>query len=333
MLNKKNVISSILSLALGFFLVWLILKFTEVDLEQIVSSFYSLNPLYAGLAITTLIIHTVLTAYKWGLVTQKLTPDNHQPLKFYLFYTTLGSLTMQFMPQYVGMVMVQNLALRIHKISSFSKGFLSVVYDQFFNLLIPLLLFPTSIFYVLGYISLGVAIFIWIATIVLTHFIISKWHRRLISFLIKALTWVKQLKSGKSQQEKPKITSGSDSILGKNFTLYLYWISVVRYIVWMIRGVLIAIAGGFKIKLWAIAFISPIVQLAMLLSFTPANLGFMEFSWIGLLGLFGVVDDVSVQFALMQRFLYVVAVVIILAVFAVVSFGERFALFTSKQNQ
>ncbi|MGD1918952.1 MAG: lysylphosphatidylglycerol synthase transmembrane domain-containing protein [Pleurocapsa sp.] len=332
MLNKKNVISSVLSLALGFLLVWLILRFTEVDLEQIIASFYSLNPLYAGLAITTLIVHTVLTAYKWGLVTQKLTPDSQQPLKFYLFYTTLGSLTMQFMPQYEGMVMVQNLALRIHKISSFSKGFLSVVYDQFFNLLIPLLLFPASIFYVLGYISLGVAIFTWIATIILTHFIINKWHRSLISFLIKALTWVKQLKSGKNKTNQSAISTSNDSILGKDFTLYLYWTSVTRYVGWMIRGVLIAIAGGFKIKLWAIAFISPIVQLAMLLSFTPANLGFMEFSWIGLLGLFDVLDDVAVKFALMQRFLYVVAVVIILAVFAVVSFVEKFALFTSKQN-
>ncbi|MGB5711156.1 MAG: lysylphosphatidylglycerol synthase transmembrane domain-containing protein, partial [Waterburya sp.] len=319
MLTKKNVISSILSLALGFFLVWLILRFTEVDLEQIISSFYSLNPLYAGLAITALIIHTFLTAYKWGLVTQKLTPDNQQPLKFYLFYITLGSLTMQFMPQYIGMVMVQNLALRVHKISSFSRGFLSVVYDQFFNLLIPLLLFPTSLLYILQYISLSVAVFIWITTIILTHFIINKWHRRIISWLIKVLTWVKQLKAGKEQSTPTDISTGNDSILGKQFTLYLYWISVLRYAVWIIRGVLIAIAGGFKIKLWAVAFISPIVQLAMLLSFTPANLGLMEFSWIGLLGLFDVPDASAVKFALMQRFLYIVAVVIILAVFAVVS--------------
>lgn len=332
MLTKKNVISSILSLALGFFLVWLILRFTEVDLEQIVASFYTLNPLYAGLAITALIVHTFLTAYKWGIVTQKLTPDNQQPLKFYLFYTTLGSLTMQFMPQYVGMVMVQNLALRLHKISSVSRGFMSVVYDQFFNLLIPLLLFPTSILYVLGYISLSVAVFIWIATIVGTHFIINRWHRRLIYQIIAALSWVKQLKSRKTQADRTKIDTGKDSLLSKQFTLYLYWISVVRYLVWIVRGVLIAIAGGFKIKLWAVAFISPIVQLAMLLSFTPANLGLMEFSWIGLLGLFDVPDASAVKFALMQRFLYVVAVVIILAVFAVVSFIERFALFTSKQN-
>lgn len=332
MLTKKNVISSILSLGLGFFLVWLILRFTNVNVEEIVASFYSLNPLYAGAAIAALILHTFLTAYKWGLVTQKLTPDNQQPQKFYLFYTTLGSLTMQFMPQYVGMVMIQNLALRVHKISSFSKGFLSVVYDQFFNLLIPLLLFPTSILYVLGYISLSVAVWAWIATIIAVHFIINKWHRRLITFLIKALTWVKQLKPGKAKANQPVVDAGKDSVLGKDFTLYLYWISVVRYVVWIIRGVLIAIAGGFKIKLWAVAFISPIVQLAMLLSFTPANLGLMEFSWIGLLRLFDVADASAVQFALMQRFLYIVAVVIILAVFAVVSIIERVSLFTHKQN-
>ena len=332
MLTKKNVISSVLSLALGFFLVWLVLRFANVDLEQVVASFYSLNPWYAGLAITALIVHTALTGYKWGIVTQKLTPDNQQPLKFYLFYTTLGSFTMQFMPQYVGMVMVQNLALRVHKVGSVSRGFLSVVYDQFFNMLIPLLLFPTSILYVLGYISLSVAIFIWIATIISIHFIISKWHRRLILFVIKTLTWLKQLKSKKSQVDRATVDTGKDSVLSKQFTLYLYWISVVRYIVWILRGVLIAIAGGFNIKLWAIAFISPIVQLAMLLSFTPANLGLMEFSWIGLLGLFDVPDASAVKFALMQRFLYLVAVLVILAVFAVVSSIERFALFTSKQN-
>ncbi len=332
MLNKKNIISSVLSLALGIFLVWLILRFTEVDFDQIIASFYSLNPLYAGLSITTLIIHTIFSAYKWGLVTQKLSPDNQQPLRFYLFYTTLGSLTMQFMPQYVGIVMVQNLALRVHKVSSLSRGFLSVIYDQFFNFLIPLLLFPAAILYVLKYISLSVAVFIWIATIIGTHFIINQWHRRIISWLIKTLTWVKQLKSGKNRAAEAEVATSGDSILGKKFTLYLYWISVFRYIVWIVRGILIAIAGGFKMKLSAVIFVTPIVQLAMLLSFTPANLGLMEFSWIGLLALFDVTNVDAVKYALMQRFLYVVAVVIMLAVFAVVSLVERFALFTSKQN-
>ncbi|MEL6440623.1 MAG: lysylphosphatidylglycerol synthase transmembrane domain-containing protein [Cyanobacteria bacterium J06621_8] len=332
MITPKTVISSVLSLGIGFFFVWLILNFTDVDLGEVVASFYSLNPLYAGLAIAALIVHTALTAYKWGLVTQKLTPKNQQPLKFYLFYTTLGSLTMQFMPQYLGMVIVQNLALRVHKISSFSRGFLSVIYDQFFNLLIPVLLFPTSVAYVLGYLSLSIAVWLWIATIIAVHFIINQWYRHLISALIEALMWFKRLKGRKSQEPQSSLKVDQDSILGKKFTLYLYWLSVVRYIVWIARGVLIAIAGGFNIKLWAVAFISPIVQLAMLLSFTPANLGLMEFSWIGLLGLFDIPDVSAVKFALIQRFLYITAVMIILAVFAVVPLVERFALLTQKQN-
>ncbi|BAZ45962.1 hypothetical protein NIES4102_29900 [Chondrocystis sp. NIES-4102] len=332
MLNKKNIISSILSLALGFILIWLILRFTNVEPQEIIASFYNLNPLYTGLAIASLIIHTCFTSYKWGLVTHKLTPDNQQSTRFYLFYTTLGSLTMQFMPQYIGMVLVQNIALRVHKISSISKGFLSVIYDQFFNFLIPLLLFPTSILYVLGYISLSVAVFGSIAIIILTHFIISKWHRRLIYFLIRTLTWVKQLKSRQAKSEKTTIATDSNSILSKDFTLYLYWISVVRYAVWIIRGIFIVLAGGYKINFWAVAFTTPIVQLAMLLSFTPANLGLMELSWVGLLQLFDVSNGTAVEFALMQRFLYIVAVIIMLAVFAVVYFVERFAPFTPKRN-
>ncbi|NJL51727.1 MAG: hypothetical protein HC930_04985 [Hydrococcus sp. SU_1_0] len=106
---------------------------------------------------------------------------------------------------------------------------------------------------------------------------------------------------------------------------------MVRYVVWIIRGISLRSLVGLKIKLWAVVFITPIVQLAMLISFTPANLGFMEFSWIGLLDLFNVSAESAIQFSLMQRFLYFVAVVIVLAVFAVVSMIERFALFTSKK--
>jgi len=333
MLTKKNIISSILSLCLGFFLVWLILRFTEVDFEQIVTTFYSLNPLYAGVAIATLILHTWLTGYKWKLVTEKITPNNQQSQNFYFFYTTLGSLTMQFMPQYVGMVMVQNLALRVHKISSFSKGFLSVIYDQFFNFLIPFLLFPPAILYIFGYISLSVTVFASTTMIILTHFLIKKWHRSLILFLIKAYSWVKQLKPGKAKSTESELVVNDISILSKQFTIELFWISVVRYAVWIIRGVFIAIAGSFKIKLGAVIFVTPIVQLAMLLSFTPANLGLMELSWIGLLRLFNVPNADAVEFSLMQRFLYIAAVMIVLAVFLVVWLVERFSLLATSSKK
>lgn len=92
MLTKKNLVYSLLSLGLGIFTIWLIIYFADIDLEEVVASFYHLNPWYTALAILTLLIHTWFTAYKWNLVTHQLTPDRHQPFRFYLFYTTLGSL-------------------------------------------------------------------------------------------------------------------------------------------------------------------------------------------------------------------------------------------------
>ena len=311
MLSRKNIIYSILSLGLGLILIWLILKFTDVKFEEVIASFYQLNPWYTSLAIISLLIHIWFTAYKWNLVTHKLSPDRQQPLKFYLFYTTLGSLTMQFMPQYIGMVAVQNLALRVHKVSSLSKSFLSVIYDQFFNFLIPLLLFPGAMLYVLGHTSLSLAILAASTAIIGTHFIIKKWHKPLINFLIRAYSSLKKWKSQQKQLGDNRAPENYE-LLGRRFTLDLYWISVIRYFFWIIRGIIIVLAGGFKIKLWAVVFITPIVQLAMLLSFTPANLGLMELSWVGLLALFQVPNASAIEFALLQRFLYVISTVIAL---------------------
>ena len=125
------------------------------------------------------------------------------------------------------------------------------------------------------------------------------------------------MKNWKSKQKKIEDNSTTQNyeLLGRKFTINLYWISVLRYLAWIIRGIIIVLAGGFKIKLWAVVFIIPIVQLAMLLSFTPANLGLMELSWVGLLALFHVPNASAIEFALLQRFLYVVSTVIALGGF------------------
>lgn len=326
--SKKNILLSIFSLLLGWLLVWLILRFTNVEITEILARFYNLNLWYTILAIASLFLHFWFTAYKWNLVTQKLTPERKQPLRFYLFYTTLGTFTMQFMPQYVGMVVVQNLALRVHKISSFSRGFLSVIYDQFFNFLIPVLLVPASVLFVLGYLPLSLAVFFTTTVIILTHFIIKKWHKLLIQSLIKGYWKIKSIKN--KQQLSSKEIISDYPLFGRNFTLKLFWISVIRYVFWLIRGILIVLAGGFKIKLWAIVFITPIVQLAMLLSFTPANLGLMELSWIGLLGLFQVPSIEAIEFALLQRLLYILATGITLGGFFLIWLFESY--FKSKSK-
>lgn len=304
----KSLIYSILSLILGLFLVWLILYLTPVEAEQIVTSLQNLNPIYACLVLVSTFIHLWLTAYKWKLITQKLTSDCKQSQKFYLTYTTLSSLTIQFVPQHIGTLVVQSFAMKFHKVSTFSKSFFCIIYDQFFNLLIPLVLLLPSLLFLFGYISLPVAVFVSISCVVIAQYIIKRWHKPLVLLLVRGYQTGKKL-----VLRKPKSVDSSWNIpvLGTRFTNNLFWLSVLRHANWVLRGFLVAMAGGFSIKFWAVVFAVPVIQLAMVLSFTPANLGFMEWSWIGVLGLLHVSTVEAVKFALLQRILGISSLILI----------------------
>ena len=304
----KSLIYSVLSLILGLFLVWLILYLTPVEAEQIFSSLQNLNPVYTCLVLISTFIHLWLTAYKWKLITQKLTSDHKQTQKFYLAYTTLSSLTIQFVPQHVGTLVVQSFAIRFHKVSTVSKGFFCIIYDQFFNLLIPLVLLLPSLLFLFGYLSLPVAIFVSVCSVVIAQYTNKRWHRSFVLLLVKGYQTGKQLLLKKPKQAA---ADGNIPVLGTRFTSNLFWLSVLRHVNWVLRGFLVAMAGGFSIKFWAIAFAVPVIQLAMVLSFTPANLGFMEWSWIGVLGLLHVSTVEAVKFALLQRILGLSSLILI----------------------
>jgi hypothetical protein len=83
-------------------------------------------------------------------------------------------------------------------------------------------------------------------------------------------------------------------------------------------------AGGFAINFWQIFFTTTLVQSAMLLSFTPANLGFMEWSWIGGLRLLGVAAQEAGNFALLQRILGLGSVILIAIFFGFSFLPSRF---------
>jgi uncharacterized membrane protein YbhN (UPF0104 family) len=79
----------------------------------------------------------------------------------------------------------------------------------------------------------------------------------------------------------------------------------------ILRSLFIVMAGGFKISSWAIVFTNPLVYLSMIVGFTPANLGLMEWTWIGSLQLFGVPEVEAASYSIVQRILFFVATVAI----------------------
>lgn len=318
-LNKK-ITYAILSLILGLFLVWLALQFTSVNAEQFFATLQNLNLLYAGLVLASTFFNLWLTAYRWRLITGRLTVNKNQSLDFFLFYVTLGTLVSQVIPQSLGMIGVRSFALRFHRISTLSKSFFTVIYDQVFDLLIPLLLLPPALLFVLRYISLSTAVFTSLSILAIALYVVKQWHKFLIFLLTKGYYLAK--KQIFRHREIIEVESVSEPLIFETkFTVYLFCLAVIRYANLVLRGFLVVLAGSLKIKFWAIIFSTPLLQLAMVLSFTPANLGLMELSWIGVLKLFKVPATESLIFSLLQRILFLLSIVLcFITVFVYCSF-------------
>ncbi|MGF1539128.1 MAG: lysylphosphatidylglycerol synthase transmembrane domain-containing protein [Pleurocapsa sp.] len=310
MIAKKNILYAVLSCGLGIFLVWLILTLTPVTIEQIVDSLKNLSLFYVVLVVITTFVHLWITSYKWQLIAQKLTDNHHTSQKFYLYYIVFANLIAQFVPYQVGLTIVQGLAIKLHKVGTLSQGFFSLLYDQFFNLLIPILLLPPTLLLFLNKVSLSWAIFLVLGILLATHIIIVYWHKPLAINLFKYYRYFKQKVRKKNAPVNLEATE-EIPVLSTRFTLKVFWISVIRHANWILRSFFVVLAGKFAIGFWAIAFTINLVQTAMIISVTPANLGFMEWSWIGGLELLGIPAAIASNFAVVQRILGVFAVIII----------------------
>lgn len=331
MLSPKNIIYTVISLGLGFFLVWLVINLTPVSVEEVLNKLQHLNLIGVALVTVSTFTHLWLSAYKWRLITQKLTKNNQQLQSFYLSYVILANLAIQFVPQHIGLTFVQSLAIKLHKVTSLSKGIASVIYDQFLNIAIPLALLPPALLYMFGKVSLSWAIFISLGILLGIHYGIVRWNKPLILALFRLYSQLRQFVSRKQKSPQTKVEIEEIPIFTTRFTIRLFWLSVFRHFNWILRSFFVVMAGGFAINFWSIFFTTTLVQSAMLVSITPANLGFMEWSWIGGLRLLGVAAGEAGNFALLQRILGLSSLVIIALAFWSIMFINNLAKSRTKK--
>lgn len=94
----------------------------------------------------------------------------------------------------------------------------------------------------------------------------------------------------------------------------LLWISFLRYLLLGARAVLVMYVVGLGLGLGDFVASFSLVQLSRLVSVTPMGLGIADWSWAGMLGLFGLPLSVAAGFVLVNRALNIAAVVACLAV-------------------
>lgn len=325
MKTSRKILYTILSLGLGTFFIVLMFYLVPVTPEQIVSKLDNINPIYIFLICLSTFFNFWCLSLKWKLVIQGLTSDQKKPQKFYLFYIALGSFIGLVTPRQLSMLGLQSIVIRTHNIGSLFKGFLTSIYNQLFNLLIPLFILPSALLLIFKYITLPTAITVSVATLLIAPFLIIRFQKPALELLYRIY---QKIKKNSSKQKKINSTNSSISdlsVLKPRLTLILYILTILFHISLITRSYLIVQSANLSISIWQIAFGNMIVFVAMLIGLTPGNLGMMEWGWIGILELFQVPIVDAVSFALLQRILLTISIFLVFTcVWLAISVGKFF---------
>lgn len=262
---------------------------------------------WSGLAavVATTAIHFLLTAAKWRYVTGLTARDTDLGWGYYLYSALIGLLG-QVMPMQVAMVAGRSVALKFHGRVPLHRGAGAVVYDQFFDLLVPLSLLPPLLLAVAGVLSPTIAaliaplfvISVGVAAVGLGHGA----ARRV------ALPLVRRVGA-----RRPALVEGIERVtpvlLRRRAVAVLFSLSVLRFSNLVLRAWLVAWTLHLDISGAVALFGNCGVTFTLIFAIAPGALGVVEWGWVGMLHVLGVDVATAAQYAIGSRVLNLGAVV------------------------
>lgn len=239
-------------------------------------------------------IQIVLSAYKWRFVVQRLAPtEGPKGLSFFLACTAASALLSQVLTSYVSSTVVRGWAGRRFHNMPVLRGVGSSVFEQMFDVIVLIsMALGTVVTWMLGG-GLG-AWLLWTGFSVLGGLIVSAQLKRLLPML-------RRLHPKLSQHRMLGDDAGLGRLCSSSAVFVLYGLSVLRYIVMLVRAPLVVIALGYAMSLIDTSQGFTIVQTTQLAAFTPGNLGLQEWGWSGVLGVLGYPFEGALEFALVLR--------------------------------
>ncbi len=287
--NKKKILISFLSLALGFLLLGGILVYLyrkQVDVPDYSGFNYYLLPL---LAISTW-LHNFIMAEKWHMIV-KVDGKNRIEKRHLFKYVIYSSLLGQVIPFFISSLGIRGIVSKKMGISSVGSGVLSALYDHFFDILVlALVLLPTLL------ILFELVRTEYVVGIVVLLLFSSMLY--IASFGIKTINYFTSI----IQDIKPrKDIITMPARVTNTLLVKLYVFSILRFINLVLLGYFIALIINIDIGPLTIFLATPFSQLATILTVTPGGLGTMEWTWIGILPIFSVTYQEASIFALAHR--------------------------------
>jgi len=297
----------------------------KIDLGALLETLVASHPLFAFGVLASTFVHMGLSAYKWSLVTRRVSAGaaaRAGPL-FFMFYTCLGAVTAQVLPVHISMTAVRSIGLRFHQKVPVVRGAATSIYEQAFDLLVPALLLGPSLLVLFGGIGLAAWWSISLAGLAALGVGGAVWGSRAIDALSRGIARRRPGGAPFETLRKALRDAAELEVFEGGLIATIFALSVLRYANLVLRAYLVVMATGLAIGLSDVLYVMPPVQLSSLITITPGALGVTEWTWSSLLALQGTSLALAGQFALLYRLVALAAELIAAAAVAVAFLGTR----------
>lgn len=307
--NRRSAALAVLGVLLSALL--LVLLFRTLPFDATSYKTVLANARWAGLAgiVSTTVLHCWITGAKWRYVTRLTTRGADLGLGYY-FYSAFIGLLGQVLPMQVATLAGRSLTLRIHGNVPLRRGAGGVVFDLFFDLLIPVTMLVPILLAATSTVSVGVAGALALGAMTLTGVllvavgggIVLRAIREVVRFAPSRLKGVVALQS---------IERAAPQLLARRTLATLYGLSSLRFANLVFRAWLVGWTLHLDLSWAVVLFANCGVTFSLIFAFAPGALGVVEWGWVGMFHLFGVGPEVATQYALSSRLFAVAALVLI----------------------
>jgi len=307
--NRRSAALAVVGCLLSALLLVLLFRTLPFDATSYKAALASAR--WAGLAgiVATTILHCWITGLKWRYVTRLTTHGADLGLGYYLYSALIGLLG-QVLPLQVAMLAGRSLALRVHGKVPLRRGAGGVVFDQFFDLLIPMTMLVPILLAATSVVSVSVAGALAVGAVALVGALVVGGGGRAVLIAIRAVISIAP-KQGNGAEVLQSVQRGAPQLFARRTLATLYGLSTVRFANLVFRAWLVAWTLHLDLSWPIVLFANCGVTFSLIFAFAPGALGVVEWGWVGMFHLFGVGPEVATQYALSSRLFTVGALILI----------------------
>jgi xanthosine utilization system XapX-like protein len=304
------IIYAAVMLCVGLGLLGLLPFGRAFDIEALLHVLSSASVLLVVMILLSMFVSYAIVSWRWRLTTEAFAPGTHHSMS-YLFYTALILLLAQVLPTTVCTFTVRNIAMRFHENIPLTRGTLSTLYDQIYEIIVPFVFVIPSLLVIMGVITPAYGVALSVAAGIAAVMIAARFGRGLTLFIVRlagSVPMLRRMVAGVDLKDPSMLRHG---IFRQSYITKMFGLAMLRYVNITLGACLASWSCNLDVGSLSIVLAMPLVYLTFLLGITPAAVGFVEWGWVGGLMLLGIPASDAAAYAVIYRMFLVASVVVV----------------------